>query len=572
MHLFRSCLPTAGRSPGAQPDCRLIRPTRSVGPTHLARRSGAFAVTLAAVVAAVLGAAPTQALAQGTLRIGMTAADIPLTSGQADQGGEGQRFMANTLYDQLVMWDLSSADRPSVLVPGLALSWSADPKDRTRWTFRLRPGVKYHDGSTFDAAAAVWNFDKLLNDKSPQFDPKQSAQGRSRIPSIASYRAIDATTLEIVTKEPDAFLPYQLAWIPMSSPAHWEKLGRDWNAYAKTPSGTGPWRMAAWTPRERAELVPNPGYWDPARVPKLDKLVLVPLPEANSRVAALRSGQVDWIEAPPPDAVPSLKGAGFQIVTNAYPHNWVWHFSMLEGSPLRDPRVRRALNLAVDREGLNAFLGGLSVPARGFMPPGHAWFGKPAAPLRYDPAAARALLAEAGYTAASPLSMKVVIPASGSGMMQPIPMNEFLQQNLRDVGVKVDLEVMEWNALVAAWRAGAKDPANRGAIAMNYSYFIQDPFTAFTRHVQSSLVAPRGTNWGYYADREMDGLLAAAQNAFEPAAQTAALQKLHEKFVDDQLFLMVTHDANARAMSARVRGFVQAQNWYQNFSGITMAR
>ena len=194
---------------------------------------------LAAALLAMATALPVAAHAQGTLRIGMTAADIPLTTGQADQGGEGQRFMANTVYDQLVMWDLSSADKPSVLVPGLATSWSTDAKDRTKWTFKLRPGVKFHDGSTFDAQAVVWNIAKLLDEKSPQFDPKQAAQGRSRIPSIASARAVDATTVEIVTKEPDAFVPYQLAWIPMSSPAHWEKAGRDWGAYGKAPSGPG---------------------------------------------------------------------------------------------------------------------------------------------------------------------------------------------------------------------------------------------------------------------------------------------------------------------------------------------
>ncbi|HMS79882.1 MAG TPA: ABC transporter substrate-binding protein [Burkholderiaceae bacterium] len=526
---------------------------------------------LAAALLAMATALPVAAHAQGTLRIGMTAADIPLTTGQADQGGEGQRFMANTVYDQLVMWDLSSADKPSVLVPGLATSWSTDAKDRTKWTFKLRPGVKFHDGSTFDAQAVVWNIAKLLDEKSPQFDPKQAAQGRSRIPSIASARAVDATTVEIVTKEPDAFVPYQLAWIPMSSPAHWEKAGRDWGAYGKAPSGTGPWKLVSWTPRERAELVPNPDYWDKARVPKLDRLVLVPLPEANTRVAALRSGQVDWIEAPPPDAVASLKGASMKIVTNAYPHNWVWHLSMLEGSPFRDPKVRAAINYAIDREGLNQFLGGLSLPAKGFMPPGHAWFGK-AAPLKYDPAAAKKLLAEAGYTAAKPLTLKVLIPSSGSGMMQPIPMNEFMQQNLRDVGVKVDLEVLEWNALLGAWRGGAKDAANRGAVALNYSYFIQDPFTAFVRHVRSDLVSPKGTNWGWYQDKEMDALLAAAQTSFDATAQTAALQKLHEKFVADQLFVMVTHDVNARAMSPKVQGFVQAQNWFQNFSGISMAK
>ena len=100
------------------------------------------------------------------------------------------------------------------------------------------------------------------------------------------------------------------------------------------------------------------------------------------------------------------------------------------------------------------------------MPPGHAWFGKPDE-LRYDPAAARKLLAELGYSKAKPLNLKVLIPSSGSGMMQPIPMNEFLQQNLRDVGVNVELMVIEWNALLVAWRGGAKDPANRGAVALN---------------------------------------------------------------------------------------------------------
>ncbi|MFN8760093.1 MAG: ABC transporter substrate-binding protein, partial [Tagaea sp.] len=131
------------------------------------------------------------ALAQGTLRIGMTASDIPLTTGQPDQGGEGQRFTGYTLYDALINWDLSSADKPSGLVPGLATSWAVDATDKTKWTFRLRENVKFHDGSTFDANAVVWNLDKLLNQQAPHFDPRQSAQGRTRIPAVASYRAID---------------------------------------------------------------------------------------------------------------------------------------------------------------------------------------------------------------------------------------------------------------------------------------------------------------------------------------------------------------------------------------------
>ena len=218
----------------------------------------AFSVAIAAAFAGAL--ASTTALAQGTLRIAMTASDIPLTTGQPDQGGEGQRFMGLTVYDALVHWDLSSADKASTLVPGLAASWTSDPNDRTKWTFKIRPGVKFHDGSTLTADAVVWNFDKLLKQDAPQFDQRQAAQGRSRIPAIASYRAIDETTLEITTRTPDATLPYQLAWIGISSPAQWEKLGKNWQEFAKTPSGTGP---VAASPASRRASAPK---WFPTRI------------------------------------------------------------------------------------------------------------------------------------------------------------------------------------------------------------------------------------------------------------------------------------------------------------------
>ncbi len=510
------------------------------------------------------------ALAQGTLRIGMTASDIPLTTGQADNGGEGMRFMGYTVYDGLINWDLTSAEKASDLVPGLAESWSVDAADKTKWIFKLRDGVKFHDGSDFTAESAVWNFDKLLKNNSPQFDQRQSAQGKSRIPAVATYKATDKLTLEITTKTPDATLPYQIAWIMMSSPAQWEKLGKSWDAFAKTPSGTGPWKLTAFVPRERAEMAPNKDYWDKTRIPKLDKMVLLPLPEANARVAALRAGQVDWIEAPAPDAVESLKKAGFNLVTNAYPHNWTWHLSRVEGSPWNDIRVRKAANLAIDRAGMQELLSGMMIPAEGFFPPGHQWFGNPTFKLKYDPAEAKRLLKEAGFTPEKPLVTKILISPSGSGQMQPLPMNEFVQQNLAEVGIKVDFEVVEWNQLINIWRAGAKDPSARGATGMNYTYFIQDPFTGLIRHLQCNLQPPAGTNWGYYCDPEMDKLFEQVRNTFDAAEQTKVLQKIHEKYVDEALFLMVTHDVNPRAMSTKVKGFVQAKNWFQNFSSITM--
>ncbi len=474
-----------------------------------------------------IGSSPV--LAQGTLRIGMTAADIPLTTGQTDQGGEGMRFMGYTVYDGLLNWDLSSADKPSGLVPGLATAWKVDDGDKTRWVFTLRDGVKFHDGSDFKADAVVWNLDKLLNDKSPQYDSKQAAQGRSRIPSVKSYKVLDDKTVEIRTATPDAFLPYQIGWVMMSSPAQWEKVGRDWNKFAQTPSGTGPWKLTNFVPQTRAELAPNKDYWDKARIPKLDKLVLLPIPEAATRTAALRSGQVDWIEAPSPDAVPSLEKAGFKIVTNAYPHNWTWHLSRIEGSPWNDIRVRKAANLAIDRNGLKVLLNGLMIPAKGFVVPGSPWFGHPSFDVKFDPEAARKLLAEAGYGPSKPVNVKILISASGSGQMQPLPMNEYIQQNLAEVGIKVDFDVVEWNTMINMWRAGAKSETVHGANGLNFTYFIQDPFTAFIRHVDSKLVAPNGTNWGYYIDPAMDALLDKARTTFDPAAQDRSCSRSTRK-------------------------------------------
>ena len=277
----------------------------------------------------------------GTLRVAMTAADVPLTTGQPNQGAEGVRFMGITVYDGLTRWDLSKSDVAAKIVPDLAESWSVSETDKRVWTFKLRHGVRFHDGSAFNADAVVWNLDKLLSRNAPQFDATQAAQGGLYTGGIASWRKIDDNTVEITTKVIDAVLPYSLASVFMSSPAQYEKVGRDWTKFAEHPSGTGPWKLDSFKPRERADLVRNPDYWDKARIPKCERLILFPIPEANTRVAALLSGRVDWVEAPPPDAIARLKQQKMQIVTNLYPHVWPYMAELRGGIALpRHPRAQ----------------------------------------------------------------------------------------------------------------------------------------------------------------------------------------------------------------------------------------
>src|SRR5436190_22366733 len=114
----------------------------------------------APLAVAVLAAMPV-ASAETVVRIGMTAADIPKTLGQPDQGFEGNRFTGNTMYEGLTTWDLSAADKASVVIPGLATAWNVDEADKTKWIFKPRSGAKFHDGSPLNADAVVWNVDKV---------------------------------------------------------------------------------------------------------------------------------------------------------------------------------------------------------------------------------------------------------------------------------------------------------------------------------------------------------------------------------------------------------------------------
>ncbi len=323
-------------------------------------------------------------------------------------------------------------------------------------------------------------------------------------------------------------------------------------------------------PRERLELVANRDYWDPARRPHTDRLVFLPVPDASSRTAALLSGQVDWVEAPDPDSLAELKGRGFRIVTNSYPHIWGWYFSELPGSPFADVRVRQALNWGIDRDAIVALLSGTAVPADGVVADDSAWFGPAQQRYKYDPARARALLAEAGYGPAKPLAFKVLISTSGSGQMQPLPMNAALQEQLSRLGVTVEFIVLDWNTLRTRRAEGAKASDTAGAVGLNNSWTWQDPDFGLLGTSMSARVSPNGLNWGYVNDPTLDALGVKIMDTFDIHAQDALIAQFHARMVDQADWLFVVHDLNARALSPHVTGFVQARSWLQDFTSVTM--
>jgi len=506
------------------------------------------------------------------LRIGMTAADIPTATGMPNNGFEGMRFLGYPIFEGLVLWDLTRTDRLAVLRPGLAENWEQDPADTKTWIFHLRHGVKFHDGSDFTADAVIWNLDRYFNAGSPQFEPSGAAISKARVPLMASYKKIDDFTVAISTTRPASYLPYMMVYVLFTSPTSYEKAGHDWAKVAALPAaGTGPFRITKVVPRQEADLARFDDYWDESRLPKVDGVVLMPIPEANSRLAALRSGQVDWIEVPPADGIDSLKSAGYAITTGSYPHDWPWFYNIgATNSPFKDVKVRQALNYCIDRDGLVALLNGTAEPSVGWLKAGDQDFGKPENRYKFDPAKGKALLAEAGYTPAKPLSFKVMISNSGSGQMLPLPMNEYLQQNLKEAcGVNVDVDVVEWQVLLTVGRAAPDSPSLQGAMALNVSSPSSD-VGVMARYFSSTNFAPNGFNFEQWKDDTFDAALKTIETSTDPKEIEAAYRMAHERLVDNPPWLYIVHDLNPRAMSPKVKGFVSPQSWFVDLTLVSV--
>jgi peptide/nickel transport system substrate-binding protein len=520
--------------------------------------------TAAACLALALTSVPVAGThAESVLRIAMTAGDIPDWTGQPDQGFEGYRFVAFNLYDGLVNWDLSHSDREATLRPALATKWSADESDPKKWVFELRRGVTFHDGCPWNADTAVWNFQRLLSDKNPGFNPIQFARARSRTNNIDSVEKIDDYTFALHTKSVESIFPWNLPFVLMVSKCALDKAQNDYAVFAQAPAGTGPYKFDKLVPHERLELVKNTDYWDKNRVPKQDRVVLLPMPEASTRVAALLSGQVDFVEAPPPDAIERLKAAHMQIVTNVYPHAWPYLLNFMRG-PFQDLRVRQAANYAMNRADMVEMLNGVAVESYGVYVPSQKNYGHPFE-YKYDPAKATALLKQANCY---PCEIHVAISPSGSGQMQPLPMNELAKEQLEAVGFKVDFDTIDWNTMITVFIQGAAKYPQYDAF--NFSSGASDPVT-FMKGFMTMYKAPLGSNWGGYSNPEVDALAQQVLASFDVDQQNKLLTQIHEMIVKDAARVFIVSDLNPRALSPRLTGFVQAQSWFQDITPIVVA-
>lgn len=366
-------------------------------------------------------------------------------------------FVAGFVYEHLV-----TRTKDGAAAPELAESWKLSP-DRRTWTFKLRQGVKFHDGSDFDAAVVEWHFKRAL-------DPQAGSLFRGQFLVIQKVTTIDRYTIAFTLKEPNvAFLDFVMltngAYIP--SKRAYETSGKDFPFH---PVGTGPFRWGQWVQGQRVTLERHPTYWGPA--PKLDRVVVRPIPDPNTAVIELETGGVHYITHANRDDINRLaKDPRFTVYRAPAYHVRFIEFNA-HRPPFDDARVRRAANYALNvPQIVNALASGMAIPVETILP-----VASPYAPSKesypayaYDLGRARELLSQAGWVpgpggilqkGGQPLRFTLHSPDGRYFADKEI--SEAVCNRLHVVGFQCQVKVMEWASFLAEVRPGRFDAAFLG--------------------------------------------------------------------------------------------------------------
>jgi len=428
------------------------------------------------------------------------------------------------IYDALITIAPDGAFRPA-----LALDWS-NP-DPLTWRFRLRPGVRFHNGEPFDAAAVKASFDRVL-------DPAFRSPYYSRISAISGVSVVDPGTVEFHTRKPFPtmlFSLYEASFAALiTPPAYLAQKGPD--ALGTAPVGTGPYRFVEWRKDDRVVLEANPDYW--GGKPAIARAVFRPIKETRTRIAELRSGGVQLAVDIPPEDIAGLDGGATRIVNIPSDFIYFFAFDTLKPSPLQDKRVRQAINHAVDVAAIQkALLGGLGTRIALALP-ANAFGADPSwTPYPFDPARAKALLAEAGY----PDGLTIPMVGRQGRYLKDREIMEATAGFLRRVGIKVQPQYLE----AGVWEQVSERKGREGMAFPGWSG--RDPDLVWWPILRS------GQYQSYYANPALDMLLDEGRATLEPERRRALYRQAAAIIKEEAPHLPLLQPPLIYGMDSRLR-------------------
>ncbi|MBY6276870.1 MAG: ABC transporter substrate-binding protein, partial [Symbiobacterium thermophilum] len=460
--------------------------------------------------------------------------------------------VTHQIYEGLLDYAPGSTE----VVPVLATEWEASP-DGLEWTFKLRQGVKFHDGTDFNAEAVKINFDRWRNTSDPlhvggEF-PYYSYMfgGFDEASNIQDVIVVDDYTVKFVLKNIQASFLQDIAMVPfaIASP---KALQENPERLKDHPVGTGPFRFVSWTKGDRIVLEANPDYW--GGKPAIDRLIYRSIPDNNARLVALQAGELDVMDGVEPAFLPTIQATGQFDIIERPPMNIGYLAFNTQKPPFDNVLIRRAINHAINKEELNtAFYGGMGIPAVSPLPPS-VWGHNPNVPkYEYDPEKAKELLAQAGYGPDNPLKTELwAMPVPRPYMPQPERIGVAIQNYLREVGIEAEIVTYEWGTYLEKTGMGEHTMALLGWTGDNgdpdnFLYVLLD---------KDNAVTPDAGNIAFYVNDEVHDLLIRARQTTDQAERTRLYEEAQVKIMEDAPWVPLMHTRVPIAVRKGITGYV----------------
>jgi peptide/nickel transport system substrate-binding protein len=447
------------------------------------------------------------------------------------------------VFDHLVRYRQNSTE----VEPSLATAWDVSADGRV-WTFHLRRGVYFHDGTPFDADAVVFSLDRQRDPRHP-FHQSDFNYWETTFRNIQSVEKVDVQTVRITIERPYAPFLADLAMFPVSivSPAAVKKWGNDFQQH---PVGTGPFRFVEWQPGERITLEANPYYWDGA--PKVKNLVFAVIRDARQRLVSLEGGAIDVAENLAPEDL-QFVALHPDLELHRTPGMNVGYLAMnVEHAPFDDIRVRLAINYAVNKAAIVRLIyQGLAEEATTAVPPS-LWGHQPGPAFGYEPAKAQRLLAEAGWKQPSRRPKLYTMNTARSYMPSPEIVARIIQHNLHDVGMDVEIVAADMDGHLHAVQRGEHDLCLLGWSADNgdpdnFLYMLFDPDNAEPGSAR---------NLAFYRNPELHGILTWAQESADQHERERFYRRAQDIIGKDVPWVPLAHAEIVVASRTTVGGLV----------------